>query len=83
MATPRKLINKLAYDELVKLQELCDRQKENFEPGLELVNGKESFVIREFVYNGDEKIEVKMLVGKNFSEIIEVFKAYLYRLDNE
>ncbi len=83
MATPRKLINKLAFNELVELQKFCNKQKENFEPGLELVNGKEAFVIREFVYYGDEKIEVKKLVGKNYNEILELFNSYLYRLNHE
>lgn len=77
MPSKRKLINKLALEELKKLQERCNKLSFNFVPGLELINDKEMFVVKEYSFVNDKKILVKELFGNNFEEINDVLTYYL------
>jgi len=66
--TPRKLINKKAYDELVLLKKFCDTQdwsKYYFECGIDLDanNNERFFVVVKTSTNS------KSIYGKNYSDI--------------
>lgn len=75
--TPRKMINKKAFEELKELKELCDGTKTqyDFTPCLTLDrDGKESVCI--FVTDKNNTI-VSIILAKNIKDLTQKFEAFL------
>jgi len=74
--TPRRLINKKAYDELVLLEKRCAMEKDiELLPGLYLTEDYRELFMIQVIKNGN--IIEKTLVGKNYKQIEIALTEYL------